>query len=46
MLEVLADPDRQTRYRRNARALVEREHDWPTITDRLGGFYETVIADA
>lgn len=46
VLDVLDDPDRQTRYRNNARALVEREHDWPTITDRLEGFYETVIADA
>jgi glycosyltransferase involved in cell wall biosynthesis len=45
VLDLLADPDRQARYRNDARALVEREHDWPTITDRLEDFYETVIAD-
>lgn len=45
VLELLADPERQTRYRRNARELIEREHDWPTIARRLEDFYETVIAD-
>lgn len=44
VLELLADPQRQQEYRRNARALVEREHDWPTITRQLTGFYEEVLA--
>lgn len=45
VLELLADPERQSQYRSEARALVEREHDWPTITHQLEDFYETVIAD-
>jgi glycosyltransferase involved in cell wall biosynthesis len=45
VLGLLEDPDRQTRYRERARELVERDHDWPTITDQLEGFYEGVVAD-
>lgn len=46
VFDLLDDPDRQARYRRNARELVEREHDWPTITRRLERFYGAVMTDA
>lgn len=46
VIELLDDPERQTQYRRNARELVEREHDWPTITRQLEGFYEEVLVHA
>jgi glycosyltransferase involved in cell wall biosynthesis len=46
VLDLLGDTDRQTRYRGEARALVERDHDWPTITGQLETFYEGVVADA
>jgi glycosyltransferase involved in cell wall biosynthesis len=45
VLDLLGDTDRQTRYRSEARALVERDHDWSTITGQLEAFYEEVVAD-
>jgi len=46
VLDLLADPERQVRYRNNARALIQRKHDWPTIAHQLECFYQGTIADA
>jgi len=44
VLDLVDDPARQSRYRANARELIERDHDWAAITDQLEGLYEAVIA--
>lgn len=41
---LLTEPDRQHRYRKNARELVERAYTWDVITDRLVTQYREVLA--
>ncbi|EMA44813.1 glycosyltransferase [Halococcus saccharolyticus] len=41
-LELLSDPERQRRYARNARRLIETNHDWTTIVRELERYYEAV----
>jgi glycosyltransferase involved in cell wall biosynthesis len=42
VLDLLADPERQRRYRERARSLVTADHDWGTIGERLVAHYERV----
>lgn len=37
---LLTDPERRGRLGRNARTLVKSDHDWATIVERLGAFYD------
>lgn len=46
VLGLLSEPERQWQYRTNARELVEHDHDWTTVTQRLEDFYEEVTGDA
>lgn len=39
-LDLLSDPERQRRYARNARQLIETNHDWTTIVRELERYYE------
>jgi len=45
VLDLLADGAQQNSYRQSARELVERDHDWTIIADRLEEFYQGVVAD-
>jgi glycosyltransferase involved in cell wall biosynthesis len=45
VLQLLQNPEKQMQYRTAARELVERDHDWSTITTSLEDFYERVVDD-
>lgn len=40
---LLADPERRERLGRHARTLVETDHQWPKIVERLGAYYDRVL---
>ena len=41
--ELIADPEAREQYGAQARALMEREHDWATITERLEAEYRRIL---
>lgn len=43
--ELLAKPDLQERYARNARNLIEENHNWSTILTKLEGYYRRLTTD-